>query len=184
MLLISVEVSVKVACRSTTATDWRHRAISMLLILVEVSVKVACQFTTFTDISTRISSMEVVRWYSGPTSHFHGHFHQNKYHGRIMDVALWLQSMAVEDWQVQSGLSVSESINEIGFSVMTGSDYSNRVKYLLLILVEVSVKVACKSTTATDCRHRAISMLLILMKVSATYCSHTGVELCSCSLLM
>ena len=40
MLLILVEVSVKVACRSTTATDSRHRAITMLLPLVEVSLKV------------------------------------------------------------------------------------------------------------------------------------------------
>ena len=33
-------VSVKVACRSMTATDCSFRAITMLLILVEVSVKV------------------------------------------------------------------------------------------------------------------------------------------------
>ena len=46
--LILVEVLVKVACRSTTATDWRHRAISMLLILGEVSVNVACRSTTVT----------------------------------------------------------------------------------------------------------------------------------------
>ena len=39
ILLIPVEVSVKVACWSTTATDCKHRAITMLLILVEVSVK-------------------------------------------------------------------------------------------------------------------------------------------------
>ena len=41
ILLILVEVSVKVSCRSMTATDCGHRAIMMLLILVEVSVKVA-----------------------------------------------------------------------------------------------------------------------------------------------
>ena len=45
MVLILVEVSVKVAFRSTTS-DCRHRANSMLLILVEVSVKVAFQSTT------------------------------------------------------------------------------------------------------------------------------------------
>ena len=39
ILLILVEISVKVACRSTTATDCGHRAITMLLILVEVFVK-------------------------------------------------------------------------------------------------------------------------------------------------
>ena len=43
MLLILVEVSVKVACRSTTATDCGHRAITMPLILVEVSVKLSCR---------------------------------------------------------------------------------------------------------------------------------------------
>ena len=103
MLLILVEVSVKVACQSTTAIDCRHRAISMLLILMEVSVKVACQSTTATDCSHRASQ--------------------------------------------------SESINERGFSVMIGTDCSHRVMYLLLILVEVSVKVACRSTISTDCSH-------------------------------
>ena len=37
---------------------------------------------------------------------------------------------------------------------------------MLLILVEVSVKVACQFTTSTDCIQRAISMLLILVAVS------------------
>ena len=67
MLLILVEVSVKVVCQSTTATNCSHREVSvevacqsmtatdsrtgitMLLILVEVSVKVACQSTTATN---------------------------------------------------------------------------------------------------------------------------------------
>ena len=43
---VFVEVSVKVACQSTTATDCSHRANYMVLILLEVSVKVACQSTT------------------------------------------------------------------------------------------------------------------------------------------
>ena len=137
MPLILVEVSVKVACRSTTATDCSHRAISMLLILVEVSVKVACQSTTAIDCS-----------------HVHGTY---------------------------SGGSICES----GFSV----HYINRLQpqsyihdtSMILILVEVSVKVACWSTTSTDCNHRANSMLLILVEVSvkvtcqsttATDCSH------------
>ena len=51
-LLILVEVSVKVACRSTTATDSRHRAITMLLPLVEVSLKVACRSTQLQSAAT------------------------------------------------------------------------------------------------------------------------------------
>ena len=43
MLLISVEVSVKIACWSTTVTDCSHKAITMQLILVERLVKIACQ---------------------------------------------------------------------------------------------------------------------------------------------
>ena len=53
MLLLLVEVSVKVACLSMTATDCRHRAITTLLILVEVSLKVAYRFTIATDCSHR-----------------------------------------------------------------------------------------------------------------------------------
>ena len=49
---------------------------------------------------------------------------------------------------------------------MTATDYRHRAITMLLILVEVSVKVACQSTTATDCKHRAITMLLILVEVS------------------
>ena len=55
-LLILREVPVKVAYRSTTATDCRHRAITMLLILVEVSLKVACQFTIATDCSHKANT--------------------------------------------------------------------------------------------------------------------------------
>ena len=44
-----VEVSVKVACQSTTVTDCSHRAITMLLLLLEVFVKVVCRSTTATD---------------------------------------------------------------------------------------------------------------------------------------
>ena len=43
---------------------------------------------------------------------------------------------------------------------------SHRAISMLLILVEVSVNVACWSTTATDWRHKAIFMLLILVEVS------------------
>ena len=60
MLLILMEVSVKVACRSMTATDCSHRANSMLLILVEVFVKVACQSTTATYCSHRATFMLLI----------------------------------------------------------------------------------------------------------------------------
>ena len=36
----------------------------------------------------------------------------------------------------------------------------------LIILVEVSVRAACQSTSAMNCSHRATSMLLILVEVS------------------
>ena len=60
MLLILVEVYVKVACQSITATDCRHRAITMLIILVEVSVKVTCPSTTTTDCSHRAITMLLI----------------------------------------------------------------------------------------------------------------------------
>ena len=41
MLLIPVEVSLKVACRFTIATDCSHRPTSISRILMEVSVNVA-----------------------------------------------------------------------------------------------------------------------------------------------
>ena len=48
----------------------------------------------------------------------------------------------------------------------TTTDCKHRAITMLVILVQVSVKVACRSTTATDCSHRAITMLLILAEVS------------------
>ena len=79
----------------------------MLLILVEVSVKVACRSTT------------------GRHRLQHRYFHQNKLHG---------------DGSVAA---VTISYND--------TDCSTE----LLILVEVSVNVAYRSMTATDCSHRA-----------------------------
>ena len=67
MLLILMEVSVKVACRSMTATDCRHRAITMLLILVEVSVKVAYRSTIATDCSHTATSILLA--FSGSLEH-------------------------------------------------------------------------------------------------------------------
>ena len=49
---------------------------------------------------------------------------------------------------------------------MTVTDYRHRAITMLLILVEVSVKVSCRSTTATDCGYRAITMQVILVEVS------------------
>ena len=60
MLLILVEVSVKVARQSTTATDCSHRATSMLHILVEVSIEVARRSTTAKDCSHRATSMLLI----------------------------------------------------------------------------------------------------------------------------
>ena len=60
MLLILVEVSAKVSCRSMTATDCGYRAITMLLILMEVSVKVACRSVTATDCRHRAITMLLI----------------------------------------------------------------------------------------------------------------------------
>ena len=46
-----MEVSVKVAKRSTTATDCKHRAITMLFILVEVSMKLL----TLVEVSVKVA---------------------------------------------------------------------------------------------------------------------------------
>ena len=43
--------------------------------------------------------------------------------------------------------------------VRIATDCSHRATSILLILVEVSVKVACRSTTATDCSYRATTEL-------------------------
>ena len=97
----------------------------MLLILMEASVKVACRSTTATDCSHRLQ----------PQSYHHATY---------------------------SGGSICES----GLSVQESQDCRHRAITILLILVEVSVKVACRSTTATDCKHKAITMLPILVEVS------------------
>ena len=111
-----MEVTVKVACRSMTATDYSHRATSMLLIfLVEVSVKVACQSTTGTYCSHRATSMLLIL--------------------------------------------VEESVN-VACQSTTATElppcYLFWWKYL---------KLARRSTTATDCSHKTITLLLILVEV-------------------
>ena len=62
MLLILVEVSVTVACQTTTATYCSHRAITMLIILVEVSVKVACRSTRAKTAGTELSPCYLFWW--------------------------------------------------------------------------------------------------------------------------
>ena len=53
-------------------------------------------------------------------------------------------------------------------------------KYLL-ILVKVSVKVVCHSTSVTACSRRTTSMLLILVEVSVkVVCQSMTVTACSC----
>ena len=186
MLLILVEVSVKVACLSTTATDCRHRAITMLLILVEVSVKllilvevyvkVAWRSTTATDCGHRAITMLLILvevsvkmacWSTTATDCRH----------RAITMLLILVEVSVKMacWST------------------TATDCRHRAITMLLILVEVSLKVACRSTiarlqpqtylhttysggsicecgcqstTATDCSHRLNTMLLILVEVS------------------
>ena len=52
-----------------------------------------------------------------------------------------------------------------GLSVYTFTDCSHRAITMLLIIVEVPVKVACLSMTVTDYRHRAITMQFIVVEV-------------------
>ena len=70
--------------------------------------------------------------------------------------------------KAQSYLNATYSGGSICVSglVHTGTNCSHRAITMLLILVEVPVKVACRSTTVTDCSHRAITMLLILVEVA------------------
>ena len=129
MLLILMEVSVKVACRSTTATDCRHRAITMQLILVQVSVKVACPCTTAIDCSHRAITM---LFFSGASICESGLSVHDSHR---------LQAQSYHHATYSGG-----SICEFGLSLHN----SHRAITMLLILVEVSVKVACRSTTATE----------------------------------
>ena len=57
----------------------------------------------------------------------------------------------------------TDTCTRIGNSPVLAIHDSHRAITMLLILVEVSVKVSCRSTTATDCGYRAITMLLILI---------------------
>ena len=109
MLLILVEVPVKVACLSTTATDCSHRAISILLILVEVFVKVAGQSMTVTACRHRAITMllilvEVTVKVSCQSYDSHRLWPQSYHHatysgGSICEsgLSLWLQSVFVVD---------------------------------------------------------------------------------------
>ena len=71
----------------------------------------------------------------------------------------------IRAYMSQSYLNATYSGGSIcvsGLLVHTGTDCSHRAITMLLILVEV----ACRSTTVTDCSHRATSMLLISVEVS------------------
>ena len=130
MLLILMEVPVKVACQSMTATKCRHRAITMLLILVEVSVKVACQSTRATNCSYReLSPCHYLwKWLVSP---------------------LQPQTAAIELLPCYLLILLENSVKKACWS-MTATNCKHRAITMLPILVEVSVKVACGSTTSTD----------------------------------
>ena len=117
MLLILVEVSVKVACRSTTVTDWRHRAISMLLILVEVRLM----------------------WLVGPGRHrlkTQIYLHATYPVGSICKCGLSVHNSHTLQPQSHHHATYSDgSICVGGLSVQEDTDFSTE----LLILVEVSV---------------------------------------------
>ena len=112
MLLISVEVSVKVTCRSTKATDCKYRAITMLLILVKVSVKLACRST-------------IARAQS--------YLHATYFGGSICVSGLPVQEDT--DCSTDRGTYCGGTICVSGLPVQEDTDCSTE----LLILVEVSV---------------------------------------------
>ena len=142
MLLILVEVSVNVACRSTT--DCSVRTITVLLSLVEVYVNVACRSTT-----ARLKA-------------------QSYLHATYISGSIYHSGLSVHDSHRLSYLHATFSGGSIcvsGLSVHRVTDCSHRAITMLIILVEVPVKVACPSTTVTDCSPKTITMLLILVKV-------------------
>ena len=158
-----------------------------------ISVKVACQSTTATDCSHRANSMLLI-------------LVEVQTAGTDLSVPMLLilveVSVKVACWSTistncshwatsmllffggslcESDLSVHDShraitklliLVEVSVKVacrhrlQPQSYHHATYTSMLLILVEVSVKVACQFTTSTDCIQRAISMLLILVAVS------------------
>ena len=91
-----------------------------------------------------------------------------------MEVALWLQSVAVVERQATfTGTSTRIGSMEVALWLQWTDKPLSRILPLILILVEVSVKVTCQSTTATNSSHRATSMLLISVKVSMNVASQS-----------
>ena len=121
LLLLLSEVFVKVPCQSTTATDWRHRAISMLLILMEVLVKLAQRQsqTEGTELSPCYLSWwkYLCKWLVGP--HSYSLQPQSHHHGTLFGEST-CESCYLH--ATYSGWSIYVS----GLSVHTVTDCSHR----------------------------------------------------------
>ena len=151
-----------VACQSTTATDCSLRANYMLLILVEVS--------TYSGKSVCESGLS---FHSSHSLQSQNYLHATYSGGSICESGLSVHdSHSLQSQNYLHATYYGGSICESGLSV------NNSHRLQLLILVEVSVKVTCQSTTVTACSHRTTSMLLIMVEVSvktglSVYDSHS-----------
>ena len=64
--------------------------------------------------------------------------------------------------------AVIGNLLKIVTSTRSTTDYSHRTISMLLTLVEASVKVACHSTTTTDCRQRANYYMSLMSRCDLT----------------
>ena len=186
-LLILVDVPVKVACRSTTATDCSHRAIckasssggsicesglavhesqdcryraiTLLLILVEVSVKVSCRSTTGRH---RLQHRAIDSGGSICES------------GLLVHNSHRLQPQSHHHATYPSGCTCKRG-SSVHDSHRLQPQSHHHVTYCGGSTCEISL---CQFTTVTDCRHKAITMQLILVEVivKVAYQSTTGTD--------
>ena len=149
---------VKVARLSTTVADCSNRAIMMLLILVEISVKVACWSTTTTVHRLQAQC-----------------YHHATYY-------LWKWTVGQRQPQTAT-TELSPFWQKYPWKLLVGprEPRLQAQSYHHTTYSDGSIcKVACQSRLfqATDCKHRAITMLNILMvkvsclSITATACSH------------
>ena len=158
---------MKVACLSLTVTDYSHRAITMPFIVVEVLVKVSVHDSHRLKIQSYLhatypgeSMCECgLSVYDSHRLKAQSYIHANYLSGSHMICKSGLSVLESHRLKAQSYLHATcsgRSICVSGLSVHTFTDCSHRAITMLLILVKVPVKVACRSTTGTDCSPRAI----------------------------
>ena len=134
---------------TTTGTDCFHRLQAQSYLHITYSDGSICDFH-----HAKLNgdgSVAAVCDCRGLTSHIHRYFYQYKYVFEVLG-SISKSGLLVHDshrLKAQSYLHATCSGGSIcvsGLSVQEDTDCSTE----LLILVEVSVKVACRSTTATD----------------------------------